>query len=517
MAPRKTTPKAKKNALPPSPMIEDLNKGFTAEELMVRNGFSQALLGFSLPNTFGPNCGMMVNQVNTLFANMRWYFISTDRIIISEAYVEHGIMAAVVDVPVADAFRGGIEIKSKQLSEEELAELKHATVVNDDLGKVAGASRWTRLFGGGAVYVITGLGSGVRPTSANPSDPSAEVELATAKPYSRPFELEKMPKGFPYKLRAIDMWEMFSSAPTPPQLNESPIDQSDMTLAEEFNYYGLMVHRSRFRIMKGIECPSLLRPRTRGWGLSIYERLVNAINQYLKSNDVLFEILDEYKVDVYKIKNLASTLLTSAGSNAFKERMMSANQVKNYNNALCIDAEDDFIQKQLVFTGIAETAEGIRMQIASALRMPMSKIFGIPATGFSSGQDDLENYNAMVESEVREPARPDVLWVLQLRCQQLFGYVPDDLEFEFAPLRVLSAEQEENVKTQKFARAVQAVSAGLIPVKEFKEMCNKGNLFDIHIDTSVDVLEPLQGAEGSEDSESGTAPKSKSTAKDAKT
>lgn len=472
------TKKTKAKPIIISEMQNSLNQGFTEKQLIVRNGISESLLGFNLPGVPGMT-GTMVNQVNTLFKNMRWYFISTDRILISEAYVEHGVMATVVDVPVNDAFRGGIDIHSGQLSEDELKLLKHTVEVNADMEKVAQASKWTRLFGGGALMAQL------------PMDPRKELVIKDLK------------QGFDLNLKALDMWEIFSNEPSPYQKEQTILEQTDMTTAQQFNYYGLLVDRSKFRIMKGIEAPSLLRVRLRGWGMSVYERLVNAVNQYLKSNDVLFQLLDEYKVDVYKIKNLSSQLLTAAGANAFKERMMSVNQVKNYNNAMCLDSEDDFIQKQIVLSGIQETADGIRIGIASALRMPLSKVFGIPATGFSSGEDDLENYNGMVESEVRTPAKPDILWVLQLRCQQLFGDVPTDLEAHFKPLRMLSAEQEENVKTQKHARLLSTAQAGFMSTEEFKEACNKGNLFDIKLDPSLDRLEPIEG-EKSESAPAGT-------------
>jgi hypothetical protein len=102
----------------------------------------------------------------------------------------------------------------------------------------------------------------------------------------------------------------------------------------------------------------------------------------------------------------------------------------------------------------------------------------------------------MVESQVRHKCKFDIIKVLSLRCQKMFGFVPDDLTIDFKPLRILSAEQEENVKTQKFSRLQQAVQAGLITVKEYKDACNKENLFGIQVDTEVEQLTPMVGAEG---------------------
>jgi hypothetical protein len=169
--------------------------------------------------------------------------------------------------------------------------------------------------------------------------------------------------------------------------------------------------------------------------------------------------------------------------------MQLANVQKNYQNALTMDAEDDYMQKQLSFGGIAEVMKEIRMQIASDLRMPLTKIFGISAAGFSSGEDDIENYNAMVESQIRAKCKYELMKVVEIRSQKMFGITPDDLEVEFKTLRMLSAEQEETVKTSKFNRILAAKGAGLISILEFKEACNKDALLPIQLDTTVDMIE----------------------------
>ncbi len=293
----------------------------------------------------------------------------------------------------------------------------------------------------------------------------------------------------------------------------------DKTEFSHYNYYGQQVHKSRFMIMKGITPPSFIRPRLRGWGLSIVETLIRSINQYLKANDLVFEVLDEFKVDVYKIKNLTNTLLTPDGTNQVQKRIALANQQKSYQNAVTMDSEDDWDHKQLSFAGLAEVMTGIRMQIASDMRMPLTKVFGISAAGFSSGEDDIENYNSMVESQIRAKSKYDILRIIELLCQQMFGYVPEDLQVEFQPLRVLSSEQEENVKTQKFNRLMQAKAAGSISEQEFKEACNKDKLLPIQLDPSVDTL-AVEVQEGDDEAEPGaakeTAKKSSTAPKEAK-
>jgi hypothetical protein len=130
------------------------------------------------------------------------------------------------------------------------------------------------------------------------------------------------------------------------------------------------------------------------------------------------------------------------------------------------------------------------MQVAADMRMPITKLFGTSASAGlgNTDQNDMENYNSMVESEVRGKLKYHILRMLEIRCQKLFGFIPNDLEIEFKPLRELSAIDQETVKTQKFTRLQQAKTLNLLSDLEFRDACNKGNLFDVQLDTIQDGL-----------------------------
>lgn len=419
---------------------------------LVNNGLSDALLGQGFnPNIYGSS---QLSQTDTLFKNNRWYLISNFRQLLSEIYVEHGLIQTVVDVPVDDGLRGGVKIKSKQLSEEQIDELTIAIDREGILTIVGQALKWTRLYGGGGVLMITD------------QDPL------------KPFDIKRVTKDSPIAFRAVDMWELFYNI----QNIEGYNPALQVTDFDFYDYYGERVHVSYVMKMKGLTPPSYIRPQLRGWGFSIVESVVRSINQYLKNTDLTFEVLDEFKLDIFKIKNLTTSMLSADGMNNVRKRAQLANLEKNYHNSLTMDSEDDYVQKQLSFAGLAETMKEIRMQVASDLRMPLTKIFGISAAGFSSGEDDIENYNAMVESQVRQKAKYDILRILEVKCQQLFDFVPTDLSIEFEAMRMLSAEQEENCKTQEFSRVLQARQTGEIDSIEFRQCVNKASLLPIQLD-----------------------------------
>jgi hypothetical protein len=139
---------------------------------------------------------------------------------------------------------------------------------------------------------------------------------------------------------------------------------------------------------------------------------------------------------------------------------------KNYMSALIVDSDDDYQQKQITLSGIAEIYKEIRIQLAADLKMHMTKLFGISSAGFNAGDDDIENYNAMVEGEVRAKSKGNLIQIINLVSQKLFGYSPDDLTIEFEPLRMLTHEQEENIKNQQQNRILNLYDRQLMTSEE---------------------------------------------------
>ena len=431
----------------------------------------QGAMGFWQTNPFaGPQSANMPGQsilsdIDTFNKNLRYYFVSQFRQTLSQAYVEYGLVRTIIDVPVEDGYRGGVTFKTDELDEEDLIKLlKHMKRRGDFQCSMRG-QKWGSLFGGGGIICFV-----------SDQDPEEPLDLSKIGPNSK------------IEFRAVDLWEL---SPNNMNVNEGDPAQQNLNY-DWFQYYGEKVHKTRVKMTFGEEVPSFVRARLRGWKASKVERLIRSINQYLKRTDLVFEVLDEFKLDVFMIEGWKQSLATPEGEALALKRIQYANGRKNYLHATILDVLDKFEQRMLNFSGLAEVGEDGRLQIASDMRMPLTKIFGISAQGFNAGQEDLENYNMMVEATVREAASDIVIWMAEIRCAELFQVIPEDLEDEWKPLRVMTSLDEQTVKTGKATIIDNARNRGDITLEEYRDAVNAGKLMDVKLENSPAILTELE-------------------------
>ena len=392
--------------------------------------------------------GNTLSGIETLINANRYMPITIQRLTIAYLYQEHGIIQAAIDVPVQDALRGGIDITSAELDADDIKDLQEDMENSGDWDKIEEAIRWKRLFGGSGLII--------------------NIEVDPAQPFNNKFTGD-------LDFYACDRWELSGSS----------------AMADTFDFYGTKLHRSRVIQFFGKKAPSQIRTQLQGWGMSDVERMVQDLNAYIKNREVIFELLDEAKIDVYRLKgfNLNTAANNPRGTALVKKRIEISNQLKRFDKALIMDSEDEYEQKTLTFAGLSDMLEMNQVGLASSIRMPMAKLFGLQAAGFADGEDSIENYNAFVESEIRTPSRQQIRAVVSLRMIQKFGYVPA-FQFKFKPLRVLSEKDEEAIKTSRQARLKSAYDDGMMNSEEFGQAARHYDLFPGQLEAEQGLLPP---------------------------
>lgn len=384
----------------------------------VNNGL-EAALGLPQENP-------LTNPATLAYNVSPWYY-TFDWMMLTNAYKSIGFIQTAINQIVDDAFRNdGLIIDTKTLNTDELEQLRQALVDNGDIEAIKDAIRWGQLYGGGTIMAVT--------------DQDSKLPLD-----------EKQLKGKKLKFLASDRWHC-SSCGTNIEVAEKFIYT---TTPGQYDNSIMEFDKSRVNVFYGLKCPDHIRLIMQGWGLSIFEGIISPLTQYLKSMAVALELIDEAKIDIIKILGLADTLVTPNGEAQIRKRLNIVTNNKNYKSSIAMDSNDDYDQKQISFSGLPEMIVQIQYLVCAALKRPYSKIFGKGSSGFSSGEDDLENYNTIVDSEIRTPANNIIKWVVNLRSYQLFGRALPDFRPDWKPLRVMTEKDEADINSKKTADYLQ--------------------------------------------------------------
>ena len=362
--------------------------------------------------------GSQLSGLGTLAYSNNYGLISQQRIILTYLYTGNGIFQTAVHVPIQDAIGKGITIESGELAPDEIDEIIDWMEEKGAWGAIEQGEAWARLFGGGGIIINT-------------------PDKDTTKPL-------RLKENTTVEFIDFDRW----------MITGNPDDDT-------IRLNGVEIHRSRIIFMKGKPAPNHVRQQLQGWGMSEGERMIRDLQLYLKTDDVLYEILDESKIDVYHIAGFANKLATVGGTSTIRQRIQEANKIKSYVNALVLDANEEFEQKSTTFTGLAEVKRENRIGVACALRMPMTKLFGISASGFSTGENDTDNYNEMVESEIRAKMRPAIRQCIEWACYNLWGYCPS-FRISFPSLKVLPEVEAAQVRESKANTILSLYDRGLV-------------------------------------------------------
>ena len=418
-----------------------------------RTRIDNALLDLVASVKISQTGGSSLSGYDTLSYSNNYALVTLNRIIITYLYSGNGIFQTAVQLPIQDALSKGIEIESGELAAEDIDALLDWFEEKNVWQSLEDFWSWVRCFGGASLIINTS------------DDPEAPVNMRRL-------------QGKPIEFYDVDRWQLSGTHDF--MNNNGYLAYDDMLNSEWLYLNGQKIHSSHCIMGVGKKAPSYIRRQLMGWGMSEAERMLRDLNNYLKTQDVLYEILDESKLDIYKIEGLANKLLTAGGTSSIQARIQSVNELKNYLNALVLDTKDEYEQKTLTFSGLSDVMKENRIGIASAVRMPMTKLFGLSASGFSTGEEDIDNYNTMIESEIRMKLRAPIRRLIEIGCANLFGYVPS-FRFSFQSLKVVKESELEVIKKSKTDRILAWYDRGILTSPAATEMAAKEDVLDADI------------------------------------
>lgn len=360
--------------------------------------------------------------------------ITPDQLV--NAYRGDWIARKAVNIPAFDMVRAWRNLQAEDtLIEAVEAEERRLQVRR----KVKLAKQWERLFGGAAL--ILGVDQGDA---------------------SQPLRVESLGKGALQYIHVVSRYEISEGERDRDLLSPSFGHPLYYTLSGRTGTQA-RIHPSRVIRFGGCDVPEFGRTDT--WGDSVLLAVDEAIKNAGLTAASIAGLVNEAKVDVYKVKGLSVNAKDEAWTQRMLARFALANDAKSNHNALIVDSEEEWEQKTLSFAQLPEILR-LKMQIAAgAVDIPATRFLSQAPEGMNStGESDTRNYYDRLSADQELDLRPSLEQLDAVMVRSAVGTMPDDYYWTFAPLWQLSeTERATNFKMKADAARAIAGTGGASP------------------------------------------------------
>ena len=351
--------------------------------------------------------------------------------------------------------------------------------------------RWGRLYGGAAAVMMI----------------KGQEDML-----SEPLDMDMLMPGDFKGLIVADRW----NGVYPSTELVTDMDDPDFGLPEYYNFSlsendlanSVRVHHSRVLRFTGRELPYIEKLAEQYWGMSELEHVFAELNKRNSASANIAQLIFIAHLRVLKMENLGQNLaLSDVWSQEDLYNTLSAqNFLMNNMSLQILSRDDDFQTFDYTFSGLADVYEQFMMDVAGASEIPATKLFGRAPQGMNAtGEGDLRNYYDTVRQNQEAYLRPILEKLLPVICVSAWGAIPDDLDFEFNPIRDTSDEERAGLIQQTAAAINSVYQAGIISQKiALMELRQSGtefgmwtNISDEFIDEADDKASP-EGETGEE-------------------
>lgn len=371
-------------------------------------------------------------------ARHSFYTQALDRSEIDAMYDGDWIAAKAIDAPCFDSVRAWRAWQAEDAEIEAIEEEERRLGIRE---KVLEASVLGRLYGGGAL--IMGIGTQAPET---------------------PLVLDSVGKGALQYVHVLDRAEI-----TPTEMRRDPRDPwyGEPVLWEFSTETGvsLRVHPSRVVTFTGRRRSGVLR-RTDPWGVSALQAMYTAIRNAAIADAAIASLLTEAKIDIIKVPSLMMKLATQEYTDLLTQRFKTAMSIKSLVNALVLDKEEEYEQKQISFAQLPETLQQYMVLVSGAADVPVVRFLGQSPGGLNStGESDLRNYYDRISADQVLTLTPRLSRLDEVLIRSATGRRDKAVHYAWNPLWQTSEKEASEIEKNRAETFSKNASSGLVPSK----------------------------------------------------
>lgn len=231
---------------------------------------------------------------------------------------------------------------------------------------------------------------------------------------------------------------------------------------------GVPVHESRLLYFAENELPVMLKPAYNFFGLSLAQKVLDAVSHYTANRESASRLLNKYSLMV--VKTNMQEVLSGGFDTQLRQRMTYFNQNRDNDGCAVIDKDsEDIVVMTTSLSGVTDLVRQSMEYVAAMFNEPVTKMWGISPAGFNTGDADLQNHYDNIESLQEKIFREPLNRLIKVLQLNEFGSIDKSINFKFAPLSEADkAQQIANNKTEAETANMYA-ELGVVSPEEIRQ------------------------------------------------
>lgn len=204
---------------------------------------------------------------------------------------------------------------------------------------------------------------------------------------------------------------------------------------------GIPVHASRMLYFAENELPTIIRPAYNFFGLSLAQKVLDAVSHFTGCRESANRLLEKYSVTVFKTD--MTEILSGGMDTTLQQRIQYFVQNRSNGGCATIDKEkEDLVIMTTSLAGVTDLVRQAMEYVAAMFNEPVTKMWGLSPAGFNTGDADLRNHYDNIESLQQKMFGEPMNRLCKLLQLNAFGEIDPAISFTFAPL----SEEDETLK-----------------------------------------------------------------------
>ena len=378
-------------------------------------------------------------------------FVTRDTEELTNAYRTNWLAKKIIDMPAEDMTRAWYSL-STSLPKEDIQDLKELEARHSVKQEMTNAIRWARLYGGSIAIMVIRWQEDI---------------------LDQPLDMDAIfPEGF-QGLLVLDR----STGIEPSLETVGDLDDPDYGLPEYYTvqiegkegYESVKIHHSRVLRFIGRELPYEETIRENYWGASELEHIWEELQRWESTMTNIAQLVFQANVTTLKSDDIIATMAT--GTLEAQENVLKAlaleNDLRSSHGVQLLSSNDEMQNQSYNFAGLPDISEHFMINMAGAAEIPATKLFGrSPAGENATGESDLQNYYEMIVSLQERMLRPALEKLLPVMAISCWGFVPEDLQIIFEPVRTMSLTEKMELADKHSQIVERMVRIGAISIEQ---------------------------------------------------